>query len=181
LDGNDGCSGQTLLTTETCTFHVVFSPASAGSKSTNLSISSNDPYTPILNFYLTGTGTDIVNPVPKIKVNGSSGSSDVARGENFSVTIEIDPGSFNGQDVDWWVLMEYRKRWYYYDASTMKWRRGFSVYHKGQLEYIGPVEIHNISRLKRGGYKFQFGVDTNMNGIQDTDQYYYDTMTVNIQ
>jgi hypothetical protein len=53
---NDNCSGQTLAPATNCTVQVVFSPASAGSKSANLSIPSNDPDTPALNVPLSDTG-----------------------------------------------------------------------------------------------------------------------------
>ncbi len=52
---SDSCSGQTLAPLATCTVGVTFSPTSTGSKSGNLSISSNDPATPVLNIPLTGS------------------------------------------------------------------------------------------------------------------------------
>ena len=52
---NDNCSGMTLVSFTTCTVEAVFAPTSAGSKSANLSIPSNDPDTPILNVPLNGT------------------------------------------------------------------------------------------------------------------------------
>jgi hypothetical protein len=50
---NDGCSGQTLAASGSCTFRVIFSPVSTDEKSANLSIPSNAP---TLNVPLSGTG-----------------------------------------------------------------------------------------------------------------------------
>ncbi len=53
---NDTCSGQTVASNGNCTFDVVFSPTSAGAKSANLVIPSNDYEKPIVNVSLIGTG-----------------------------------------------------------------------------------------------------------------------------
>ncbi|MBU0569004.1 choice-of-anchor D domain-containing protein, partial [bacterium] len=61
---NDQCSGQTIPPGENRTVQVVFSPASEGAKSANLSIPSNDPNTPILDVPLSGEGkTDVPEPL----------------------------------------------------------------------------------------------------------------------
>ena len=52
---NDNCSGQTVAPSGSCTVQAVFSPTSAGGKSTNLSIQSNVPGSPTL-VPLSGTG-----------------------------------------------------------------------------------------------------------------------------
>jgi uncharacterized repeat protein (TIGR01451 family) len=53
---NDNCSGQTLTPSSCCSFDVKFTPASEGSKSASLSITSNDPDTPVYISQLIGTG-----------------------------------------------------------------------------------------------------------------------------
>ena len=67
---NDNCSEQTIAPSDTCTVDVVFSPTSAGSKSANLSIPSNDPDTPTLTVPLSGTGT--APSQPNISVSPTS-------------------------------------------------------------------------------------------------------------
>jgi hypothetical protein len=52
----DYCSGKILMPLENCPVGLVFSPASGGSKNANLSITSNDPFTPVLDVPLSGTG-----------------------------------------------------------------------------------------------------------------------------
>ena len=61
---NDNCSGQTIAPSDTCTVDVVFSPTSAGSKSANLSIPSNDPDENPVNIALSGTGASIFDTGP---------------------------------------------------------------------------------------------------------------------
>lgn len=65
---NDNCSAQTIAPSGTCTVQAVFSPTSAGSKSANLSILSNDPDTPTLDIPLTGEGVTAPSPVGGIAV-----------------------------------------------------------------------------------------------------------------
>jgi YVTN family beta-propeller protein len=60
---SDNCLGNTLAYLAQCTVGVIFSPTSPGTKSATLSISSNDPTTPILNIALAGS-----NSVAKIGV-----------------------------------------------------------------------------------------------------------------
>lgn len=178
---NDDCTNQTLMPAETCTVDVVLMPVSPGVKNATLAVSSNDPDTSVLNVVLEGTVTDIVKPVPIIKVNKASGVVNVGRGENIAAAITLEPGSLKGHNADWWVLMEYRNRWYYYDASTEKWRRGYSFFKQGQLENMGQVDLFSNARWSSGRYTLYFGIDTAMNGIQDESEFIYDTVTVDVQ
>ena len=83
---NDNCSGQTLASSATCTIQALFSPASTGAKSANLSIPSNAP---TVNAALSGTGTGTtpdlsVSPANKDYGNVTAGSSSSA--QTFTVT-----------------------------------------------------------------------------------------------
>jgi hypothetical protein len=53
----DSCSSATLQPTESCQFGVTFAPASSGSKVAVAEVPSNDPYTPVYNVSLAGTGS----------------------------------------------------------------------------------------------------------------------------
>ena len=55
-----GCGGQKLQASGTCTMSIVFSPASAGTKTASLSIASDDPDTPTQTVSLTGSGQTVV-------------------------------------------------------------------------------------------------------------------------
>ena len=61
---NDNCSGQTIVPSDTCTVDVVFSPASEGAKSADLSIPSNDPDENPVNIALSGTGASLFDTGP---------------------------------------------------------------------------------------------------------------------
>ena len=52
----DNCSGKTILPSESCTVNIVFSPTSAGTKSANLFIQSNDPENNPVRIQLSGIG-----------------------------------------------------------------------------------------------------------------------------
>lgn len=174
------CSGRTLSPNETCTLGLAFSPTSQGQKSASLSISSNDPNTPTLSVMLKGSATEIVFPAPKIKVNGLEEIVNIKRGENVTITIELDPGSYQGVNADWWILMQYHNRWYYYNLSTRKWTRGYSFSYQGPLAAVTDVEVLDSSRLSSGSYAFYFMFDTNMNGSRDSHLLYFDTVVMNI-
>ncbi|OGW41370.1 MAG: hypothetical protein A2Y97_04945 [Nitrospirae bacterium RBG_13_39_12] len=53
---NDSCSGQTIAPLSHCTVEILFTPKSAGPKSASLSVSSNDPETPLMTMPISGTG-----------------------------------------------------------------------------------------------------------------------------
>ncbi|MEW6600288.1 MAG: MopE-related protein [Nitrospirota bacterium] len=178
---NDDCTKQTLPPSESCVLDIVFTPEFPGQKSAILSVSSNDPDTPVMNVPLEGTVSNIVIPAAGIQVNSQNGVVNISRGESATATIALDPGSLSGHDADWWVLMEYRDRWYYYDASTEKWRRGDAFYRQGRLENITQVDIPTDVRWSAGRYTLYFGVDTTMNGVRDRDAFYFDSVAVDVQ
>ena len=70
--GDDNCTGATLIPSRNCTVQIVFAPRSTGSKSATLSISSNDPDTPIQTVSLSGDGTDGTDGTVVVS-SGSSG------------------------------------------------------------------------------------------------------------
>jgi parallel beta-helix repeat protein len=81
---NDSCSGQTLAASGSCTFRVILSPVSTGTKSANLSIPSNAPR---LDVPLSGTGVVIaisVSPESYNYGNIQVGSSSTAK--TFTIT-----------------------------------------------------------------------------------------------
>ena len=83
----DNCSGMILMPSWNCPVDVVFSPASGGSKNVNLSITSNDPYTPTRDVPLSGTGTVPISAVSPSSHNFGdviAGSTSVA--QTFTVS-----------------------------------------------------------------------------------------------
>lgn len=176
----DRCTGQALLPGASCTVDIVFVPLTKGDKSAELIVFSNDRVTPALSVLLAGSVEDVILPVPVIKVNGATGVVDIKRGEDIKVGIELDPGSLNGKDADWWLLMNYRDRWYSYDESSVRWSKGDTVYRQGQLTEIAETEVFHSSKSLQDSYTIYFGVDTTMNGILDMGEFYYDSIVVKI-
>jgi YD repeat-containing protein len=108
---SDNCSGQTLAPSSNCTIQVVFSPTSAGAKSANLSILSNDPDTPTLNVQLSGTGvqqTYFEEDDPAIVYTGIWNTYTCASCSGGALKYSDQTGakadfSFNGTGIKWIV------------------------------------------------------------------------------
>ena len=89
---SDNCSGQTLAPSSNCTVQAVFKPTSAGTKSANLSIPSNDPDTPTLNVSLSGTGVQ----TNSITVSVPNGGESWEAGKTYTIrwTYTGNPGTY---------------------------------------------------------------------------------------
>jgi len=72
---NDSCSGRTIVPSRNCTLDVFFSPASLGTRSASLSVSSNGIDTPTLRLSLGGAGATTlivsINPSGSGRVTGT--------------------------------------------------------------------------------------------------------------
>ena len=180
LDLED-CLNRTLLPGESCMTDIVFTPGSGGAKNAYMLIETNDPADGTSNIILTGTVKATDPPVPTLRVNGLEGSAHIKRGSQVILTASLDPKSYINENGDWWILMEYKNRWHYYGAQSGKWRRGSMLYQQGPLTGFESVEVLNTSGLRKGVYTFYFGVDTQMNGLQDLSNYYFDSVPVTIE
>jgi hypothetical protein len=121
-------------------------------------------------------------PEPDIKANGSDGPLTVPYGTNLTVTITLEPGSYDGEEADWWVMAKtpFGRYWY---TLVRRWVRSdapIRIY-GGPLFYLSSYEVLNTSGLPVGPYTFHFGVDLLMNGSLDFGQLYYDSVDVNIE
>lgn len=179
---NNGCSNQTLQPTESCTLDIIFLPGSVGPKSANLYIKSNDPNTPVISIPLAGPGTEIYNPTPDVKVKGLEGTVRIKQGGKApKITLGLASESYEGINGDWWLLMQKKNLWYYYNPQLNKWIRGLRYYSQGALtNTTNIVTPKNTAKLPTGLYNIYFGVDTNMDGLQNPGQYYSDQMKVRI-
>ncbi|MFX0200651.1 MAG: hypothetical protein ACFFCW_31410 [Candidatus Hodarchaeota archaeon] len=119
---------------------------------------------------------------PDIEANGSDGPLTIPQGENLTVTIALDPGSYDGKDADWWVTAKtpFGRYWY---TSDRRWIRSDAPIrvHGGPLFDLSPREVLNKSSLPVGGYTFYFGVDLLMNGSLNRGQLYFDRVGVTIE
>ena len=132
--------------------------------------------------------TTRTNPLPEIKANSSEGPITLGTSNNLSVTVALDPGSRSGNDADWWAAADTPLGWFYFNASTMSWELAGTFYtdllvtHQGALFNLSTIEVLDIpvAGLLSGKYILYFAVDMNMNGLLDFDQFYYDSVVVNI-
>ncbi len=119
---------------------------------------------------------------PDIKANGSGGPVTIQQPDNLSVTVSLDPEG-SSVDCDWWVAVDTPfappNDWYHYDLSS-GWIPGLSFTYQGPLSDLGTVTVLNMANLPAGTYTFYFAVDTNMNGVLDLGELYYDSVVVNI-
>ena len=178
---HEECLNKTLLPGESCMTDIVFTPGSGGTKNAYISIETDDPASGTSHIILTGTAKSTVAPVPSLHVNGLEDSVNLKRDSQVILTASLDPKSYINENGDLWILMEYKNRWHYYSAQSGKWRRGSRIYKQGPLTSFESVEVLNTSSLRRGVYTFYFGVDTQMNGLQDLSNYQFDRITVTIE
>ncbi|MFC1454026.1 ABC transporter substrate-binding protein [Verrucomicrobiota bacterium] len=119
---------------------------------------------------------------PCIRVNGSKSAVTILSPETASVTIELNPGIYQGTDADWWIVANTPGGWYYRDASG-QWQYSasgaFSPAWQGALFNLGATEILNISGLVSGSYTFYFGVDTR-DGILDPSSAWYSSIQLTV-
>jgi hypothetical protein len=179
---NDNCSLQFLPPSRNCTTDVTFSPTSEGPRSAVIPILSNDPFAPIVNVSLDGTGIIVAgNPLPDIKVNGTDGPLDIGGvAIPISITVALSANDNLGSDADWWLIANTPVGWYRYNVGTDSWIPGQSVSYQGALFDLATFEVLNISSLPIGTSTFYFGVDTIMNGSLDMDRIFYDSVDVNV-
>lgn len=149
----------------------------------------NRPHSVIVSntFYLGYDGSDfavsvfsISNTVdtrhvgPLIKANGSTNDITINNSANLSITIQLNPGEYDGVNVDWWVVALPNSTWYYLNSSIqwMKFDGNLSNCHpvyRGGLFNLPVTEVLNVTGLPIGSYTFWFAVDYPMDGILNVD------------
>ena len=126
------------------------------------------------------------SPAPDVKANGSDGPVASWTSDFLSVSVSLAAGGSSGMDCDWWVVVDTTFGWYYFDAGTMSWAYAGDSYtdlsptYQGSLFDLSPFEVLNMTGLHDGTYTFYFAVDTNMNGLLDIDELFFDFVFVNI-
>jgi len=119
-------------------------------------------------------------PIPDIKANGEDGPVTIYQGTPLPIEISLNPKREEGSEADWWLLADSPLGWYYYDRETFGWIPGSRVGYQAPLSVIDPITVCSGTTLPHGSYTFQFGVDTEMNGIFDPDAAYIDSVQVTV-
>jgi hypothetical protein len=121
-------------------------------------------------------------PEPDIKANGSDSTITITQGDALSVNIELSPGSQDGEDADWWILMKTSdpkpNNWYYFNVPTKSWMLGRSVTLQRSLFDVDSKKVPKTSGLTPGTYTFYIAVDMVMNGAIDVSEAFYDKIKV---
>jgi len=119
-----------------------------------------------------GSINHVVGPV--IKANGYAGDISINRGANLSIAVQIDPGEYDGINVDWWIITLAGSSWYYLN-SAIQWtpfEGNLLNCHpvlQGPLFNLPATEVLNMTGLSTGSYTFWFAVDSPMDGILNLD------------
>ena len=117
----------------------------------------------------------------QVKANGQDGPIVVSPGTTVSVTVSLNPGSYDAQNADWWLVESTPSDTFnYYNLSTGSMVPGLLPTHQGPLFKLGTTQLLDSSDLTVGTHTFYFGVDLNMNGSLDMDSIYYDSVGINV-
>ena len=123
--------------------------------------------------------------VPDIKANGLDEDITITKGDLLSITISLNPGTHNGEDADWWVLVNTLfptpEEIYHYDLESNTWLPGWSTSYQAPLFDLPLLEVLNNPGLPAGKFTFYFGVDMEMDGSLDADQLFYDEVVVFVE
>ncbi len=118
---------------------------------------------------------------PAIQANGSNAAILLSEGSPVSISLSISAGVNAGQNADWWIAqLTPEKTWHYFDSLTLSFTPGLRTTHQGPLMDLTNIQISTRTDLSPGDHVFVFGVETDMNGIPDVDQLFYDTVNVSV-
>ena len=112
------------------------------------------------------------DPLPDIKANGSDEAVLLTQGDNLTVGISLDPGSYSGDNADWWLL------YLYYNPITSTWEPNPLTSFQSPLSDLPYTQLFSTTVFPSGQYIFFFGVDMIPNGTMDGSELYYDFVPV---
>lgn len=127
-------------------------------------------------------------PSPAITVSDSDPDSEGPVRTSTSAmtgTVSLSAGTGLGENADWWVVADTPLGWFYFDLLT-RWTfvvdpaAGLPTTHQGPLFDLAPFEIlsFSVAGLPSGPYTFYFAVDTNMNGVIDFGELFFDSAEI---
>jgi hypothetical protein len=116
-------------------------------------------------------------PEPSITANSGSQRILVMPSRLLNVVIELNPGSSQGQNADWWLLALTPDEYFHYDPAS-GWLPGFEVSYQGPITTLPPWNVLSLAGLPAGTYYVGFGIDLNMNGTYDDNDTYLDIVEI---
>jgi len=123
------------------------------------------------------------NIIPDIKVNNLDGTITLSPLDTITVTISLNNNGIT-KNSDWWLIVKSPLyHFYFYNIHGYLLPYPKPTY-QGPLFYLASYKLFSIPISKldvyRGKYKLYFGVDLNRNGKIDWDNFYYDSIEINI-
>jgi|GEM_PF-1642932 len=119
--------------------------------------------------------------IPDIEANGSDDPINITSAESLSITIELSPGGYAGEDADWWLIADTPFGLYHYQVASTSWvSEPTTVSYQHALFSLGKFNVLDAP-LPPGLYTIYFGVDLDMNGSLDMDKAHYNAVQVNIE
>ncbi|OPL13525.1 MAG: hypothetical protein AVO38_13300 [delta proteobacterium ML8_D] len=107
---------------------------------------------------------ELNQPVVDIKANYSNDSLMVLPEDKVSISLSLDPGSYAGQEADWWIVADTPYGLFSYVHPD--WREDLHYCIQAHLNGFSDFPILN-SPLPQGSYTFYFAIDNNADGIAD--------------
>ena len=111
-----------------------------------------------------------------IKANSSDGPVTISAGDQLSIAISLDSGSYTGASADWYIVVNTPSGWQSFNVSQMDYSTsGLSALVQGYgLISFGPAGIFSTSGSGAGTHTYYFAV--HLGG----GQWFYDSVVVNI-
>ena len=120
---------------------------------------------------------DSREPAPDIKANGSDETLSLSQGDRLTITVSLDAGAGEGQNVDWWVCAYGEQSGWWSWVYTKGWVSGVEVCVQAPLFSLSNFTVLE-GTLPPDSYTFFFAVDDNADG--NPDGRYMDSVHVNI-
>ncbi len=123
---------------------------------------------------------DVVNPWIDLHINGSANSITVNPTDNIRLTLSLDPGSYNNNEVDWWFALSTPSGLKYYDLNTGTFKFGLTCTYQGPLFKIYNFDLIQKMNLSEGRNVIYFGIDLIKNGVLDLNSLFYDYIEISV-
>ncbi|MBI2441927.1 MAG: hypothetical protein HYV35_11230 [Lentisphaerae bacterium] len=125
---------------------------------------------------------------PMIKANGQTNSVTVSASETVTVSVSLEAGAYEGEQVDWWIVANAGAFGWFYLDNAFFWT-SFSgdpaqcgAVYQGALVDVPSTTVLPAIILPAGVYDFYFVVDHPMDGILDVNgAIVYDWVRLTVQ
>jgi|GEM_PF-3416700 len=131
--------------------------------------------------------TPTTTPSTSIKANGNSSSLTISEGENIALSISLDSGNALGKDADWWFAVNHATEWKYLQLNSLSLisvgnsPNLLAPTYQGALLNLSDFNVLNLANLAPGEHTVYFAIDTEMNGVLDFEQLYFDSISIEIE